>query len=84
MKLKLTLLSALAAMTVSSSAQTEEVPAQVANIQVDASLIRSEQNPWFYGGNNIYPGGAQGLMDPKTKEFDQPTLQLSAVLGLRT
>lgn len=55
-----------------------------AKIKINATDIVSTQNPLYYGGNNIYPKGGQGLLNAKTGEFDQKTIELATQLGLRT
>lgn len=55
-----------------------------ASVSVQADAVFAQQNPLFYGGNNIYPKGGQGLLNVSTGEFDQQTVQMSADLGLRT
>ncbi|KGK00082.1 alpha-L-arabinofuranosidase C-terminal domain-containing protein [Thalassotalea sp. ND16A] len=54
-----------------------------ARVDVDLSHKTGKQNPYYYGGNNIYPKGAQGLMD-KNGEFNTTKANLASQLGLRT
>ncbi|WP_017446747.1 hypothetical protein [Gayadomonas joobiniege] len=74
--------SALAAC--SNQPESDSQTALQAQIIVDADAVFAQQNPLFYGGNNIYPKGGQGLLNIKSGEFDQQTLKMSAELGLRT
>jgi len=55
-----------------------------ANVVIDVNQITSTQNPLFYGGNNIYPKGGQGLMNVKTGAFDKQTIEIASQLGLQT
>ena len=54
-----------------------------ATINIDANQIIGEQSPLFFGGNNIYPKGGQGLL-LNNGEFNPETIALSKQLGLET
>ncbi|WP_233267440.1 hypothetical protein [Paraglaciecola sp. L3A3] len=54
-----------------------------ASVIIDAQHIIGEQSPLFFGGNNIYPKGGQGLL-LESGEFNPETIALSSELGLTT
>lgn len=54
-----------------------------ANVDVHLSDIIGKKNPYYSGGNNIYPKGAQGLLN-KDGTFNKNQLRLSQQVGLRT
>lgn len=68
----------------SNSGQDSKTTQAQAQIKINASKLVSTQNPLYYGGNNIYPKGGQGLLNTKTGEFDSKTIELATKLGLRT
>ena len=57
--------------------------AKKAEVIVDLNDIIANQNPLLYGGNNIYPKGAQGLLN-KDGKLDPTTVEIAKQLGLRT
>lgn len=54
-----------------------------ATVVVDLNQVIGEKNDWYFGGNNIYPNGAQGLLN-SNGEFDQKTVDASDAIGLRS
>ena len=52
-------------------------------VNIDFNAVISEKNDWYFGGNNIYPRGGQGLMN-SFGEFDKKTIEIAETIGLRT
>ncbi|WP_153886379.1 hypothetical protein [Aliiglaciecola lipolytica] len=65
-----------------STSTTNNKGMQQANVTIDAGNIIGQQSPLYYGGNNIYPKGGQGLLN-SDQQFDKTTIQLATDLGLR-
>ena len=57
--------------------------ADSASIVIHPKQILGQKNPLFFGGNNIYPDGGQGLFNPDGT-YNHKVLELNKFLGIKT
>lgn len=80
---KLPSLKALLTGLVFSTASMLSYADQTVKVEIDVSDIIGQQNPLYYGGNNIYPNGGQGILKANG-EFDPVEMNAAKKLGLQS
>ncbi|MDO6721357.1 hypothetical protein Q4575_18250 [Psychrosphaera sp. 1_MG-2023] len=56
---------------------------QTVKVEINVSDVIGQQNPLYYGGNNIYPKGGQGILKANG-EFDPVEMNAAKKLGLQS